>query len=107
MRKLFNDEAGFIISGELVIVLTIMVLATVVGLASIRDSISAELVDVSNAFAGLDQSFNFRSISKASTTGNHGQASGSGFNDGADDCDCAALTFTAVTGKTAGNATGE
>ena len=99
MRKLFNDEAGFIVSAELVLVLTIAVLSMVVGLASIRDSISAELVDLSSAFGAISQSYNFGSISKAKATGNHGSASGSGFNDKVDDCDCIALTITDVCGK--------
>ena len=42
MRKLINDEAGFIISAEFVLVLTIAVLGMVVGLASMRDSLTGE-----------------------------------------------------------------
>lgn len=106
MRKLFNDEAGFIISAELVLVLTIGVLAMVVGLASLRDAITEELVDLSNAFGAISQSYNYRTVTRAATFAtaaqgvNHGTANGSGFNDSLDDCDCANVTFVAVTGKT-------
>lgn len=102
MRKLFNDEAGFIISAELVLVLTIGVLAMVVGLASLRDSLTAELIDLSGAFGSMDQTYNYNTISKAAiapTNGVHAIAFGAGYNDNADDCDCKELTFTDVNGK--------
>lgn len=102
MRKLFNDEAGFIVSAELVLVLTIGVLAMVVGLASLRDSITSELIDLSDAFGAIDQSYNFSTISKAATAptnGVHGIAFGAGYNDNGDDCDCNAITHTDVCGK--------
>lgn len=101
MRKLFNDEAGFVVSAELVLVLTIAVLGMVVGLASLRDSLSSEFVDLSNAFGALDQSYNFNSINKDATGGKgwHGVAYGSGYNDDGDDCDCKGLDLTEVCGK--------
>ena len=101
MRKLMNDEAGFVISAELILVLTIGVLAMVVGIAAVRDSISGELNDLSHTFGAFDQSYSYRSVfqNNASGQGLHGSANGSGFNDKGDDCDCDALTFTNVTGK--------
>ena len=47
LRKLFNDESGVIISAELVLVLTIAVLAMVVGLSEVSVAVSTELNDVS------------------------------------------------------------
>lgn len=100
MRKLFNDENGFVVSAELVLVLTIAVLGMVVGLASVRDSISNELVDLSTAFGAVDQSYNVAGISKAKLAGKpHAGIAGFGFNDDGDDCDCKALTITDVCGK--------
>lgn len=105
MRKLFNDEAGFVVSGELVIVLTIGVLAMVVGLTSTRDSILNELVDVSSALGAQNQSFSVASLSKAaggtpgSGTDFHAKAAGFGFADGKDDCDCKQLILDDVCGK--------
>lgn len=102
MRKLFNDEVGFVISAELVLVMTIAVLAMVVGLASVRDAITAELVDISNAFGTVDQSFNYRGLSKPSANADgkaHGSAAGAGFADREDDCDCKGLMYTDVCGK--------
>lgn len=44
-EKLAGDEAGFVITAELVLVLTIAVLAMVVGLTAVRDSITQEMND--------------------------------------------------------------
>jgi hypothetical protein len=109
MRKLFNDEAGFVVSAELVLVATIGVLAMVVGLASVRDAVLSELCDVASAFGAIDQSYNYRSTSKpGGTTKGHGNSAGSGYNDLSDDCDCKETLFSDVCGKTQGvTSTGE
>ena len=100
MRKLFNDEDGFVVSAELVLVLTIAVLGTVVGLTAVRDSLSQELVDISDAFGAVNQTFNVVGISKAKAAGKaHAAVGGFGWNDNADDCDCRGLTITDICGK--------
>ncbi len=109
MRKLFNDEAGFVVSAELVLVSTIAVLSMVVGLASIRDAVVSEMCDVASAFGAVDQSWNIRSVSKpGGTTKGHGNSAGGGYNDLTDDCDCKETLFSDVCGKTQGvTTTGE
>ena len=99
MRKLFNDEAGFIVSAELVLVLTIAVLGMVVGLASVRDAINSELVDISDAFGTVDQTYSVAGNSKAKATGSHAKVAGFAWFDKGDDCDCINLTITDVKGK--------
>ncbi len=100
MRKLFNDEAGFVVSAELVLVLTIAVLGMVVGLASVRDSLTEELNDVSAAFGAVNQSFTIRGVFKTSNTAKaHGAAAGAGYDDRGDDCDCKAISYVDVCGK--------
>ena len=88
LHKLFRDESGVIISAELALVLTIAVLAMVVGLSEVAVAVNTELNDLSNAFGALSQSYSF--------TGFHGQAgtnkvksavAGSYFADTLDDCD--------------------
>ena len=87
-------------SAELVLVLTIAVLGMVVGLTAVRDSISQELVDLSDAFGAVNQTYNVVGISKAKSSGKaHAAVAGFGFNDKADDCDCQGLTITDVCGK--------
>ena len=56
LKWLHEDEAGFIISSELVLVMTIGVLAMVVGLTAVRDSVTHEMNDVSHAFGTVSQS---------------------------------------------------
>ena len=100
MRKLFNDEAGFVVSAELVLVLTIAVLGMVVGLASVRDSLTSEFNDLSAAFGAVNQTYHLRTVSKAAgTTKGHGLVSGFGYADNSDDCDCVVITYTDVCGK--------
>ncbi len=100
MRKLLNDETGFIVSAELVLVLTIGVLAMVVGLASVRDAVTSELNDVSNAIGAISQSYNYSGLAKGRQHGGvHASTSGSGFNDRGDDCDCNTITLIDVAGK--------
>jgi hypothetical protein len=55
--KIVNDESGVIISAELVLVLTIAVLAMVVGLSEVAVAINTELNDVSNAIGALNQTY--------------------------------------------------
>ena len=55
--KLINDEAGFIVSAELILVATIAVLGVVVGLSEIAYGVNNELEDVASAFGSVNQSF--------------------------------------------------
>ena len=84
--SLWNREDGAIISAELVLVMTIAVLAMVVGLSSISHSINSELKDIADAFGAISQSFLYTGIS-----GSGAAVSGSSFNDDPDFCDCIPL----------------
>ena len=101
MRKLFNDENGFVLSAELAIIATLVFCGVIVGLAMVRDSLVQELGDVSEAIGALNQSYNYRSIQADNTTGDsvHGTCTGSGFLDDIDDCDCKGVSFPTVCGK--------
>ena len=100
MRNLFNDEAGFLISAELVLIFTLVFCAVAVGFAVVRDALVYELGDVAEAIGALDQSYNFRGIrADLENDGQHARCSGSGFNDEEDDCDCKGITLTSVCGK--------
>lgn len=105
MRNIFKDEVGFVISAELVLVMTIAVLAMVVGLSSVRDAINAELVDISNAFGAVDQSYySLGSYKVLCDDGrSHAFVGGFGYQDREDDCDCKPLTYQEVCGKVQSN----
>ncbi|MCH9792407.1 MAG: branched-chain amino acid aminotransferase [Planctomycetes bacterium] len=80
--QLMNDEAGFIVSAELVLISTIAVLAMIVGLSEVAHNINQELEDVGSAFGRINQSFYV-----AGASGHKGQTDGSKFRDRADFCD--------------------
>lgn len=95
LTTLLNDEAGFIISAELVLVMTIGVLAMSVGLAAVRDAVVHELNDIAHAFGTVSQSYNYNGLEKQG----HAWISGAGFNDAEDECDCKVIVLTDVCGK--------
>ena len=82
LNQLYADEAGFIISAELVLIATIAVLGMLVGLSEVAFNINQELEDVGSAFGRVNQSYRYSSVH-----GHKGKFAGSRFRDRADDCD--------------------
>ena len=82
VQRLWSEDAGFIISTEAIIILTMLICAAVVGWQSIREAVVAELADIGDAIAALDQSYSF-----AGFTGHSASCSGSFFSDNRDFCD--------------------
>jgi len=82
MKKLWNDEAGFIVSAELVLVATILVIGMITGLTSVRDAVITELADVGGAIAAVNQSYTF-----GGATAHSSVTAGSSFVDLLDFCD--------------------
>ena len=62
--RLLNDEFGVIISAELVLVLTMGVLAMIVGLSEVAIAVNTELNDISNAIGALNQSYAYTGFYK-------------------------------------------
>ena len=81
--NLLNDEAGFVVSSELILVATVAVLSLVVGLSEVSHSVNQELEDVGSAFGAMQQSYVYRGLSSH----NKSAIVGSSFNDYADFCD--------------------
>ncbi len=82
LTALINDEAGFIVSAELVLVATIAVLAMVVGLSEVALNVNNELEDVGSAFGALNQTYVVQGIKSC-----QGYSSGTEFRDNIDHCD--------------------
>lgn len=80
--KLWKDECGAIVTAEIMLIASILVLGAIVGLAALRDSIVTELADLAQAIANIDQSFSF-----SGTSGHHAFTGGGFFHDRADFCD--------------------
>lgn len=89
LKTLWNDECGVILSAELVLVATILVLGMIVGLVELQCSIVAELSDLSSAFGNLDQSYQVSGFASYKNDGyTKGRTHGASYSDRADTCDC-------------------
>jgi hypothetical protein len=92
MNRLWTDEAGFVISFELMLVATILVIGMIVGLSTIREQLVQELADVAGAISEVNQSYSFAGI-----TGHFSSTAGSNFVDLTDACDPAGEQLAAGT----------
>ena len=81
-RKLWSDEAGFIVSAELVLVATILVIGMIVGLTVLRNQIVQELVDVGQSIGSMSQSFALAGVKKCGVA----YSDGSSYTDKTDFC---------------------
>lgn len=62
MKKQQKKQAGFIVSAELVLIATILVIGLIVGMVTIRNAMTAEMDDVAEAIGALDQSYTFQGV---------------------------------------------
>ncbi len=82
LNTLKNDDNGFIVSAELVLVGTILVLGMIVGLSELSFNVNEELEDVGSAIGGINQTYYYTLAS-----GQKGESVGSTFLDFQDSCD--------------------
>ncbi len=82
LNSLWNDDAGFIVSIELILIASIAVIGLIVGLTAVRDAVVAELSDVAGAIQDLNQCYSFNGVE-----GHSGSTCGSDFTDSLDWCD--------------------
>ena len=82
LTALYNDDAGFIVSAELILVATIGVIALVVGLSEVSYNINEELEDVGSGVGHVNQSYRV-----SATSGHKAVFFGSQFTDQNDFCD--------------------
>lgn len=87
--SLLKDDTGFIISAELVLVATILVLGMIVGLSEVQHAVVTEMNDVADAIGELNQCYYFSGFCKEKANG-YGVSAisfGSSFSDQIDECD--------------------
>lgn len=60
LKRLWEDEAGFVLSAEAVLLGTVGVIGATVGLTAASRAINDELVEMAYAFRSLDQSYSFK-----------------------------------------------
>lgn len=86
MRKMLGkfaaDDAGFVVSAELVLIATVAVIGLLVGLSAVRDAAVSELSDVAGAVQDANQSFSLDGV-----VGHNANTAGFNFIDGLDECD--------------------
>jgi hypothetical protein len=61
-KRLWNDDLGFVISAELVLVATIMVIGLIVGMATVRDQVVQELGDVADTIGSINQTYSYSGV---------------------------------------------
>ena len=88
LMQFVKDEAGFIVSSELALVATLLVVGMIVGLSEVQHSVVNELNDVGEAIGKLNQSYRFSGFSKNDGMVTHAFTRGSFFVDTAEACDC-------------------
>ena len=97
--RLWRDDRGVVVSAELIVIVTVVVLGLLVGLTSLRDQMVQEFGDLGAAIGALDHSYSFASFSDADSS-----VAGSVFVDNSDYCDAGdppgaaplAIDFTAA-----------
>ncbi len=94
MKSLWDDESGVILSAEIVLVGTILVLGMITGLVELQSAVVYELTDLSEAFGKVDQTFStsgFKSLKEGASCGDKARTKGALYNDVQDDCDAKKL----------------
>lgn len=58
-KSLYKDESGSIVSTELVLVASLLVVGGIAGLTSVRNAVDNEISDFSSALSNFDQSYSY------------------------------------------------
>lgn len=88
-KSLCKDESGVILSAEIVLIGTILVLGMIVGLVELQCAIVAELSDLSSSIGNLDQSFQISGFTSLKQYGGFkARTYGASYSDRRDTCDC-------------------
>ncbi|MDP2609289.1 MULTISPECIES: hypothetical protein [unclassified Oceanobacter] len=61
-------QGGFVMTSELVLLVTTMVVGLTVGLVTMRDALTAEMEDVAEAIGSLDQTYAFNGLVNGEST---------------------------------------
>lgn len=91
MKEFWVDEAGLVLSAELVFVASIAGIGMIVGLSAARDGVTSELADVGSAIQSYNQGYSVLGIQ-----GHGAGVNGSRFQDNTDYCDTGAVDTAAA-----------
>lgn len=85
MNRNQKNKAGFILSAELVMISTILVIGLLVGMVAMRNQLLAEMKDTAEAIGALNQSYTFTGWQQLDGLGaNMAQTAGSEWLDSID-----------------------
>ena len=82
LHQLWNEDAGFVMTSEATIMLTMLVCASIVGWQAVRVGLVSELTDLADSIAAIDQSYSYAGFISPDLT-----LAGSFFLDNRDFCD--------------------
>ena len=88
LRRLWTDEAGFVVSSELVLVATLLVIGLIVGMTTLRNQVVQELTDTGAAIGMISQGYTFSGVQKVDGP-TFAQTDGSFWDDLLDTCQTA------------------
>ena len=71
LKKLLDDEHGFVVTSELILIATIICLGMIVGLTEVSHAVSGELVDVANAYNRMNQGRRYHQLGWNDNGGNN------------------------------------
>jgi hypothetical protein len=83
LHRLWADDAGFVVSTELVLVATVLVIGLILGLTELRNQVVQELGDVAQAIGNINQSYQYAGTLKVAVA----STAGSDFRDEIDWCE--------------------
>jgi Flp pilus assembly pilin Flp len=84
LKRLWTDEGGAILSAELILIMTILVIGLIVGLKTLQDAVVTELADVAQAIGALNQSYSFTGFQDTGCGTTLAMTPGSSFTDAMD-----------------------
>jgi Flp pilus assembly pilin Flp len=62
LKRFLNDEQGFVVTSELILIATIVCLGMIVGLTEVSHAVSGELIDVANAYNHLNHGRRYQQL---------------------------------------------
>lgn len=98
MKNLWLDEAGVIVSTEIILVVMILVFGLIAGMVSLRDQVTQELGDTGAMVGALSQTFAFSGNTNAIGGAANAETPSSTFVDSLDINDATSATGAAPTG---------
>jgi Flp pilus assembly pilin Flp len=87
MRQFWQDEAGVVVSTEIILVMMLLVFGLIAGMAALRDQVAQELADTGVMVGSLNQSYSFLGNTNTVDATLNGATPSSSFADQADEND--------------------